>query len=61
MSKKKAQPGFKTLLTKKCEDQATISIRNNLDDISSFLMEEGIIDFALYKEVTDPKARRSSL
>ena len=56
MSKKSA-PGFKTLLAKKCAEQATITVRNNLEDISSFLMDEDIIDYALFKEVTDPKTR----
>ena len=56
-AKKSAQPGFKTLLAGNCEDQATITIRNNLKEISNFLAGKDIIEYALYKEVTDPKTR----
>ena len=54
MSKK---PGFKTLTNQKCKAQVKVSIRNNLDDISSFLMDEDVVDYELYTEVTNPKSR----
>ena len=56
-SKKSAQPGLNILHARKCAEQVTITIRNNLNDISSFLKENDIINYALYKEVADPKTR----
>ena len=45
------------LHARKCAEQATITIRNNLNDISSFLKVNDVINYALYKEVADPKTR----
>ena len=46
-------PGFKTLVTKKCAKQVTISIRNNLEDVSGFLMDKEIIDYTVYRKARD--------
>ena len=51
------RPGFKTLTTKKCATQVKISIKNYLDDISSFLKDEDIVNYELYKKVNDPMSR----
>ena len=53
-------PGFQTLVTTKCATQVKISIRNNLEDISGFLMDENIINYEVLKRAQDSSKDKES-
>jgi len=50
-------PELKTLLN--CREQLTVVVRNNLEDIASFLKRNDIISYEKYREVTDIKSNKT--
>ncbi len=57
MSKGKENTGYKTL--EEHEEQVTLAIKNNLQDVARFLKDKKIIPKDLHSQVTNPEARET--
>ncbi len=55
MASSQSQPGYEALGLN--EVQVTLTIRNNLNEVAKFLMDEKIIKRSIYNQVTDPESR----
>ncbi len=55
MASSQSQPGYEALGLN--EIQVTLTIRNNLNEVAKFLMDEKIIKRSIYSQVTDPESR----